>query len=849
METQKIPQEITTLMEMRRWEDALGAIKKLMEIRKDDSQLLLKKAQILFILNLFAECKALCQLSQGGDNVAGHLVLLDAASENWLYKRDTILSEIRKYAPLTLDDIHRDLATILAVFCDIKEATYYLMTVLKSNDNPHLWFLLASIQRASGRLKDALGCLEKARDYPPAVELKEKVRVEILRSAQKTQKVDTYQDTVVVQEAKAGYTGEDWMVRGLTSTAEKNYVEALKSFGEALKADPKLMVCWYYVGRIQRLLGAEEKAAQCFKRFIEGFPQSSGFYRERLEALEGSGDREQVEDIYHRWIGYFPSDHRSWMAYLKYLLESHDLKGAQLVCSEILENYMKRWFLPINTSQFHVLKGLLELCVGRTSAAMESFRTSLRFEGPQSVALLGMGRCSENIGRLIEAQEFYEKASRQDNTKFIGLYQKIGIHIKKKEFRKALTATDEAVKSTGSSSYFLGRKAEILIEAGDYQGFIDFIAQNGIQESLPVHLALQKVMVLWRAARLDDALAELESLERRYPGNYLVLKNLAVIHLKTTRYLQALEAIYHITDKIKRFEPEFFLMEGAALYHLKRYEDAREVLEGYMNLYPFDYRLWIVLALTEYELGNIEGAGLCFKKGREFSGGTYHTSLNHGIFYSIRGEFEKALKCLDTLRDSGRADVLYYLARTCCHRGLNELEEAHKHILMALRIEPQNITALMFYGILEFEKGTREQSLEVFSKVIVLDGSYADAWYCKGFVALHLNNTALAKECIDRAIELNPSFYDAWIGRAVLNWVINNEEEAKKALKGAKNIKAKDFKEWLQYASTQRDPISTIKIYDRIPIPFYIPELFSLSIEEPMHIFNFERLDGLFKKG
>jgi tetratricopeptide (TPR) repeat protein len=847
MEHQRTPQETSSLTGPKNWEEALGLLQRVIEKKPQDRAVLLEKAHLLFRLGFYRECHEICKAITDDGNKRWEFSLLEAACENWMFGKDVLISRITHYIPLPKKELHKNLSSILSVFCDMDDAIFYLTNVLEREKDAQMWYLLACLQRAGGVLKDALTSLEKAlaiaKDFVPAAELKEKIKVEILRAATKAQKTGTYTD-VSVSEAKAGFSGEDWLVRGLGNMRDKNFTEALKSFAEALKCDPNLYVCWYYVGKVQMLLGGGEKAKQCFKKFIEGFPHSSGFYRTKIAMMDHSTKREEMENLYHRWIGFFPQNHESWMAYLKYLVTENDLQSARLLALEILDNYIAHWFLSISSPEFYNLKGLLELFVGRPVAARDSFSQALKMKNSDSIALLGLGKSNEELGNNDEALKLFEKLSKVKNSRILGLYLLASLFAKKKDKATAISYVEEAQKNIDNSLLLKSKRAEILLETGDLNGFMVYCTNIDRKDNPSIPIKLLKSVALYRVQKFNDAILDLEEARGKDPSNTHLLLNLGILYCRIGNYEKALRANEDLR-KLKNTEAEFFLRQGIYHYFLKDYNESRQFLESYMNLCPLDHRLWSFLAMIEYSQEQYDMAEICFRKARDLSGGHYYACLNLAIFYCERGGYAKSLELLEKMQGVP-AGALFHLCRARDLRGMNNLDEASKSINEVVRLEGRNITALFLKGLIEFERGEYQQSYDSLNKVLEQETGMAEFWYSQGLVSIYCDKSSQALEAINQALSLKPDYYEAWLGKAVLYWSLNNLEDAEKALKGAQNLRPDIFGEWLRYASTQVDHRSTIRMFDKISIPFQMPVALALDIEDPISTLHYLMLDNVF---
>lgn len=831
-------------------EDVLDELSRALEKTPEDKGILLQKAYALFRLGFYDECLAVCRGVGKGESCKWEFVLLESACENWIFRREKILNKIGAFAPVPRAELFDDIGTILGVFCDVSEASYYLSGLLKKEQNERIWYLLGRLHRADGRLKESLGCIEKAlgivNNFEPALKLKEKIRVEILRGATRAAKTGGYLESVPVQEARAGFSAEDWFVRGLGNMRTNNFNAALKSFAEALKCEAQFHICWYYAGKAQEKLGGEAKARQCYKKFIDGFPRSSAYYKDRLLKAPPEAERKYLEGLYHRWIGFCPEDHRAWMAYLKYLMDINDGQAVRLLASDIVQNRIGKWFIDSASPQFFLIKGMIELVLCRTRTARNSFSQALKSKTVDSFAYLGIGKAYELVGNYSEAELNYNKVAQLKPSSIMGLYQRAHVNLLKKSEKGAVESIDDALKLMGSSILLKGKRAEILLEFSDLKGFMEYFTSIVDKEYLHIHLDLMKGMALYKAHKNDEAIWEIEAVRTRNPGNPLVLKTLGILYLNTGRYEKVRDIIEEL-KKAKDFESEIFLLQGLSYYFMGEHKESLDFLESYLNLCPLDPRVWTFIALDWYGMGNQEISEMSFVKANDLSNGLSYTWLNLAIYFCNRAQYKKAARCIAKVNEHEKGSPAYHLCQARYLRAFSNLGDALNSVEEVLKKEPSHITALILAALIEFDLRAFSKCLGHISQALEIESTRVELTYVKGVTQLFLGDSNAALETINKALSEKPDFYDAWLAKAVLYWSINDLKEAGEALKGAQNLKPKEFGEWLRFASSQKDHLSAIKLDIPLELPFYTPETFPLRVEEPLSIFKYDKLDSIFK--
>ena len=140
-------------------------------------------------------------------------------------------------------------------------------------------------------------------------------------------------------------------------------------------------------------------------------------------------------------------------------------------------------------------------------------------------------------------------------------------------------------------------------------------------------------------------------------------------------------------------------------------------------------------------------------------------------------------------------------------KGINrmadeKLEDASHIFEMVLRINPDDVDALLKLGYCRFHLEDYTESMRAYDKVLDIDVTNADAWNLKSLVYYERKVYGKALDCADKAIESDPTFGMAWYNRSCYLSLENQIPEALDALvrsieidvKNAKRaVKDKDF--------------------------------------------------------
>jgi len=140
-------------------------------------------------------------------------------------------------------------------------------------------------------------------------------------------------------------------------------------------------------------------------------------------------------------------------------------------------------------------------------------------------------------------------------------------------------------------------------------------------------------------------------------------------------------------------------------------------------------------------------------------------------------------------------------------KGINrmadlKLEDASHTFQLILRINPNDVDALLKLGYCRFHLEDYTESMRAYDKVLDIDVANADAWNFKSLVYYERKVYGKALDSADKAIDSDPTFGMAWYNRACYLSMLNQIPESLDALvrsieidvKNAKRaVKDKDF--------------------------------------------------------
>jgi len=132
-------------------------------------------------------------------------------------------------------------------------------------------------------------------------------------------------------------------------------------------------------------------------------------------------------------------------------------------------------------------------------------------------------------------------------------------------------------------------------------------------------------------------------------------------------------------------------------------------------------------------------------------------------------------------------------------KGINlmadeKLEDASHVFEMVLRINPNDVDALLKLGYSRFHLEDYSESMRAYDKVLDIDVTNADAWNLKSLVFYERKVYGKALDCADKAIDSDPTFGMAWYNRSCYLSLLNQIPESLDALVRSIEIDVKNAK-------------------------------------------------------
>jgi tetratricopeptide (TPR) repeat protein len=851
------------MKEIGAFEEAHDLLDRALEIEPENSRLLLERAEVLFSLGAYQDSYSICELIVDMESDNDDAKLIMATITRWLEERERIFEKIYSIAPVSLQMAFDDINGLLCIFCNASDALGYL------GDTEEYDYFKACLHFVEARYDHARHHIEKTLDKMEYVD--ESARLKRLIDEQTGQLIEAapkkkgFFGAIFKKAEKETRPAEEHLLLGLAKLGARSYQEAREHLQQALEAEPKFHCCRFFIGKTFDLQGQGRTALFHYDDFVNHIPQSLGYWKERL-ATSHIVDPNEVEAIYHRWIGEFPRDSYPWIAYLNHLSENNYNEKIRIMASGLQKTNFIHWKDLEGTLQHWNTSGLLKLYLGRYREAEEAFSEALKVRNNDMTALMGLGKCLEGTRRYDEAIEHFKKVvsgeiftkkeesddlesldsqfaemKEREEAVLNACYVIADIYRKRHDYEPALEFIENALKKQPDSPVLKYKRAQIIANKGNFNEFTAYYNEIYQTHSQFIPVKVLRALTLAENQKFNDAIAELTTILSTEEINLTVLKDLAFCYIQASSLPNALSFFEKILS-IYSQDFEVYLGKGIASYLMKDYDDAFSCFSKAVELNPADADLWQFMGAVMFHRKDYAESMKCWDRAIRHRSRFTQAWANKGAFFYHIGEFVQAQECADRALRLNQEYSPGWLCRALCQWKTGNIQDALRSVQRALALAPQNSRAWSLQGILEFYAGNFEPSFHSFDKAVQLDRQNVDFWHNRALTALTMKNMADARRSIDRALALNSRHFEALMIRYAFEKNFDENTPEHLHLAPAREVDPERFAEWQQEYEKSGDPLVPLKPLDSKEELFTLPVARPLISIEPLQLLNYLKL-------
>lgn len=239
-----------------------------------------------------------------------------------------------------------------------------------------------------------------------------------------------------------------------------------------------------------------------------------------------------------------------------------------------------------------------------------------------------------------------------------------------------------------------------------------------------------------------------------------------------------------------------------ALYNHREYDEAYDVASGILGAYPDNIDAKYMQALCCIRNEKYNEAKIMIKELQKGDSENYRYYYALGRIEKYLEHYEKAIGLFMEALEKKRRHCSSMREIAECYYYLNDLNQAHKYIDKAKRIDEDNVWTVLLECRILSKEGANELALESISKESLLIDDPSQILFRKGRIYDEMNNKKEAIKCYEAALQYNSKQYDAklcLLHHNLSSGVVDCTEEIKKLekiLKGKRhyilmNIKAR----------------------------------------------------------
>jgi tetratricopeptide (TPR) repeat protein len=226
-----------------------------------------------------------------------------------------------------------------------------------------------------------------------------------------------------------------------------------------------------------------------------------------------------------------------------------------------------------------------------------------------------------------------------------------------------------------------------------------------------------KALTLDALGRFDDAIVEFQAALQLNPDDLEILNSLAVDYTRTGHYDKAIEIFEQIQELDPDFEPSY-CNRIITYTEMNQHEMAEQMFYLAQQINPD-------CPLCYYNIGN-------------------------SLF--IQGLYDRAIYCWTKTAElePTHPEINYRIAQACWAAGKNE--QAQKHFLEELRLNPGGLDVILDFGLFLLETGDQEAAKEKFNRLLEFEADFAPAWFYLAEIAFEEEQYPQAQKLYQQAL-------------------------------------------------------------------------------------------------
>ncbi|MFB2891739.1 tetratricopeptide repeat protein [Aerosakkonemataceae cyanobacterium BLCC-F50] len=409
------------------------------------------------------------------------------------------------------------------------------------------------------------------------------------------------------------------------------------NWGNASPADS-----WYNRGLVQRKLGQNEEALTSFEKALNlksdytlalvetcGTLGDLGRFEEAISACEKAKDSLPVEALTTKAIVQQKAE--KW--------------------EDAIATYEQALAINPNNSTSWTNQGILLEKLGQDEKALDSYNRAVKINPKSSLAQVNRCAVFNRLNNYKEALEACEIAVAGDGSwgernAAYAWNQRSSALIGLKQYQEALDAAERAININDQFAEAWNNKGVSLWNLEKYEE-----AQVAIAKAVEINPQYSQAWFNYGRllSRLKEYDRALENYDKALAGNVSSLQTLTCNNIlnEDSSESHKLQVYPKLIETAKGFCANILINKTAALWNLKKYENALGFINQAIKLNPKSFEGWYNRALVLLDLGQYDEAFTSYDEADKLNPNSFQVLTGKGLALEKMGEDQKALEAYE----------------------------------------------------------------------------------------------------------------------------------------------------------------------------------------------------------
>ncbi|MBS1574351.1 MAG: tetratricopeptide repeat protein [Bacteroidetes bacterium] len=365
---------------------------------------------------------------------------------------------------------------------------------------------------------------------------------------------------------------------------------------------------------------------------------------------------------------------------------------------------------------------------------------------------------------LLLSTQQYQKALRVlEQAELLGKGE-INLYILKTDAYLALDQQEKAVELLQEAllSFEGEERLELLFELTDvYDDYEEFdkvfdCLKLILEEDPNNEEALYKIC-FWTdfTGRNEEGIRLHQNIIDNYPYNELAWFNLGAAYQGLKLYEKSIDAYQYAITIDEKFDYAYRNM-GDAYIRIRKYKEAIEALEKVLELSKPEDVIYEAIGHCYDRLKNFAQARFNYRKASHLSPDDSKLFYKMACTYFNEGQWESAVKQLDSAMKIHRSKPEYHLLMGECKMRLNQFKDAIQSLSNVVRIRPRNKSGWEALIRCLYKAEYYEEALDQIQAALRITNGKPLFLFYKSIILFAIGKSKEAILCLERAMEKEP---------------------------------------------------------------------------------------------